>query len=215
MYLRNCGLAPSQVATVRMVADIEAPNASRHAWLNDAVLVGTRQVDRQAGTLTMRIYDVADVSAAPGGELSITKPAGVPSQLWDCPAASGNPGAVAFTEHVNIGASVSVGASKRGNRNAIPITGGSVSGRVQGSVLSGGADYQLLDAGFVLDARYTLRSDDGELILVRNCGPADALVPRFETRKDGPYDWLNRDAWLSSAPGLSVGAVNITVYERN
>lgn len=37
--------------------------------------------------------------------------------------------------------------------------------------------------------RYTLRTKDGELILVRNCGPLGALVPVFETRTNGLYAW--------------------------
>jgi hypothetical protein len=137
----------------------------------------------------------------------------VPGQVWDCGQASGRQGPVAFTETVGIGSSVSVGASKRGTRNAIPITGGSVSGRLEGKVRAGGADYQLLDQGFVLDARYTLETNDGEIVLVRNCGPASGLLPTFETRSDGPYDWLNTGRWRSSSPGITIGAVIITIYE--
>ena len=35
----------------------------------------------------------------------------------------------------------------------------------------------------------------------------------FETSKDGKYAWLNENKWLSSDPGLGVGAVNLTIYE--
>jgi hypothetical protein len=73
-------------------------------------------------------------------------------------------------------------ASKRGTRSAIPVTGGSASGRVAGSVLSGGGDYQLRASSFSLDARYTIRTADGFLVLIRNCGPIGALVLVFETR---------------------------------
>jgi hypothetical protein len=81
-------------------------------------------------------------------------------------------------------------------------------------VLVGGGDYQLLGSAFELDARYTLHTDDDELIIVRNCGPVGALVPVFEARKDGPYAWLNANTWLSSDPGITVGAVNLTIYEK-
>lgn len=122
--------------------------------------------------------------------------------------------AVVYMESVGIGAgSVAVGASKRGTRNIIPITGGTTSGRVAGTVLSGGADYQILGTTFELDARYTLRANDGELVIVRNCGPIGALVPVFETRTDGPYAFLNANTWLSSDPSVGAGVVNLTIYE--
>jgi hypothetical protein len=143
---------------------------------------------------------------------TISRPQGARGQAWECAEPSGQRGAVAFTERVAIGGTVSVGASKRGSRTAIPITGGSVSGRIEGSVRPGGADYQLLGEG-LLDARYTLETSDGELIIVRNCGQASNLVPRFETRSDGPYAFVNQPSFLSSSPGISIGAVNITIYE--
>ena len=81
-------------------------------------------------------------------------------------------------------------------------------------MLAGGADYQLIGSEFVLDARYTLHTDDDELIIVRNCGPVGGLVPVFETRADGPYAWLNANTWLSSNPSVSIGAVNLTIYDK-
>src|SRR5690606_12859275 len=107
------------------------------------------------------------------------------------------------------GASINIGASKRGNRNIIPITGGTTSGRVTGKILNGGADYQL--GG--LDARYTLAPDDGEFIIVRNCG-SGGLVPVFEARVDGPYAFLNENKYLSSGPAVSGSSVSITFYEK-
>jgi|RhiMethySRZTD1v2_1073278.scaffolds.fasta_scaffold189022_3 uncharacterized protein DUF3237 len=215
IYFRNCGVAPDASGTVRVVPDFEAPNASAYAWLNTGKFAGTRVLDRQKRTLTMTIYDVSSVVPS-GDTLSIVEPAGLPDQSWDCKAASGTRGTVAFTESVGIGAgSISVGASKRGTRSIIPITGGSASGRVSGGVLSGGADYQLRASSFSLDARYTVRTTDGVLILIRNCGPLGALVPVFETRADGPYAWLNAGRWLSADPQIAPGAVNITIYQAN
>ncbi len=43
-----------------------------------------------------------------------------------------------FTESVALGSSISVGQSKRGNRNIIPITGGTVTGKIKGKVVPGG-----------------------------------------------------------------------------
>jgi len=215
IYLRNCGVAAAPDRAVRIVPDFEAPNAGAHAWLNAGRFAGTRELDAAAGTLRMRVYDVSSAPAASADAVRIEKPAGVPAQPWECALAEGSRGAEVFRENVRIGGTVSVGASKRGTRTAIPITGGTTSGRIEAAVLAGGADFQLVDNGFVLDARYTLRDADAEIVLVRNCGPASALVPRFEARADGPYAWLNEGRWLSSSPGLAIGAVNITVYQAD
>jgi len=214
IYVRFCGTGPS-LDDVRVVPDFEAPNAGAHAWLNDAKLAGTRVLDRAGNKVTLRVFDVSSV-AAPADKLQLQDPAGVPNQSWECAQPMGAQGAVVYMETVGIGGSLAVGDSKRGTRNVIPITGGTTSGRIAGGIMSGGGDYQLIGTSFVLDARYTLKPDGGdELIIVRNCGPVGALVPVFETRKDGTYAWVNEGPWLSSDPGVGVGVVNLTIYETN
>lgn len=56
------------------------------------------------------------------------------------------------------------GLNSRGRRRIIPITGGTVSGQVNGAVLAGGADFQLVvsETSADLDARYLLRLDDAD-----------------------------------------------------
>ena len=213
IYLRSCGVAPAGDATVRIVPDLEVANSSSLAWINTAKLAGTRVLDTTANTITLTVYDVAAV-ASPTTKIALQDPAGVPNVSWDCVTGTGSKGASVFTESVTLGASLSVGASKRGTRNIIPITGGMTTGKVAGSILSGGADYQLIGGSTKLDARYTLAPSGGELILVRNCGPIGALVPVFETRADGPYAFLNTNSYSSSDPGSAGGGVSITFYER-
>jgi hypothetical protein len=66
------------------------------------------------------------------------------------------------------------GLNSRGKRRIIPITGGILSGpRLQGRVLPGGADFQLVvsDTAADLDARYLIALDGdlaGEHIFVQN-----------------------------------------------
>ncbi|MFB9234998.1 DUF3237 family protein [Plantactinospora siamensis] len=213
VYLRSCGVAAAGDPTVRIVPDFEAPNSSAYAWLNTGRYAGTRVVNTATNTLELAIYDVSGVTPA-GPTVQLRDPAGVPNQQWDCATGSGTRGATVFSESVTLGGSVSIGASKRGTRNIIPITGGTTTGRVTGSVLPGGADYQLIGSTTTLDARYTLATNDGELILVRNCGPMGRLVPTFEARAAGPYAFLNANTWLSSDPGVGQGGVSITFYER-
>jgi Protein of unknown function (DUF3237) len=109
-----------------------------------------------------------------------------------------------------------VGKVLTGERRIINITGGRFEGqRLRGEILPGGADWQIVatDGTALLEARYTLRTDDGALIYVRNTGvrhgPPEVLaaiargeevdpskyyfraVPVFETGEP-KYGWLNR-----------------------
>jgi hypothetical protein len=213
IYLRSCGFAPTGDPVTRFIPDFEVANSSSHAWLNSGKFAGLRTVDETAGTVHLAIYDISNVEAHEP-KIQLTDPADAENQPWECSTQTGSRGDEVFTETVSLGSSVSVGESKRGSRNIIPITGGTVTGRLTGSVLPGGADYQLLGGTTTLDARYTLVGDDDEYVLVRNCGPFGALIPLFEARKDGPYAFLNENNFLSSDPGGAGGGVSITFYER-
>jgi hypothetical protein len=213
VYLRSCGIAPAGDPVVRIVPDFEAPNSSSYAWLNSGKFAGTRVLNAAAGTLELTVYDVSNVTPA-DPRIRLADPSGLPNQSWECSTATGVKGATVFSESVKLGSSLSIGASKRGTRNIIPITGGTMSGRLTGSVLPGGGDYQLIGTTAKLDARYTLSTNDGELVLVRNCGPIGQLVPVFETRTAGAYAFLNSNTWLSSDPTSSSGGVSLTFYER-
>lgn len=73
---------------------------------------------------------------------------------------------------VTISPPVEVGVTPAGLRRMIPITGGTVRGpRMNGKVLAGGADFQLIlgDGTMAhLDARYIIEMDDGARIWVQN-----------------------------------------------
>jgi hypothetical protein len=209
ILMRNAGTAPAGAGNARVVLDFEAPNASAFAWLNTGKFAATRILDTAAKTIRLDVFEVSK-AAVTGPRIPIKDPEGVPNQTWECFKLTGSQGASVFTESVTLGASISIGASKRGGRNIIPITGGTTAGRVAGKILDGGADYQLTG----LDARYTLAPDNGELILVRNCG-VGGLVPVFEARVDGAFTFLNENKYLSSAPaGTAGGGVSITFYEK-
>jgi hypothetical protein len=206
-------VAPAGSAEVRVVPDFEVATSSSLAWLNTGKFAGTRTVDAAAKTIELDVYDVSNVAAG-DTTVELSDPAGEPQQPWDCSTATGAKGSSVFTENVTLGSSLSIGASKRGTRNIIPITGGTLSGKLTGSIVSGGGDYQLLGSTTKLDARYVLAPHDDEFVLVRNCGPLGALVPLFEARADGPYAFLNANDFVSSDPGTGSGGVSITFYER-
>jgi hypothetical protein len=129
-----------------------------------------------------------------------------------------------------------LGATALGRRRVIPITGGRFRGeKLSGRVLPGGADWQLVrtDGVAELDARYTLETTDGALILVHNFGyrhgPADVLqrlaagepvdpslyymrtTPRFETSA-APYQWLTRTICVATG-ARRAAAVELDVFE--
>ena len=140
-----------------------------------------------------------------------------------------------FRAVVEIAAPLSVGMTPRGERRIIPITGGRFEGeKLAGDVLPGGADWQLVrsDGTAVLEARYTLRTQDGALVYVRNrgvrSGPPGVLArlaggeavdpasyyfrtrPEFETGAP-QYAWLNDLLAVCSAV-RAANAVTLDFY---
>jgi hypothetical protein len=218
IYMRNAGTGTNE-KDVRVVMDFESPNGSSSEWLNKGKYVARRTVDQAAGTFKMTVYEVSEAAAKidAASAVRISKPADVPSQPWEYRKTSPNEkrGEQFITEVVALGGSTSVGASKRGMRNIIPITGGTLSGNITGKVLPGGADYQNFSNGPAIDARYLWQADDGEVIIVRNTGPMGSLVPTFEAKVDGKYSWLNSGTYLSSNPGMGAGGVSLTMYKSN
>jgi hypothetical protein len=213
IYVRSPGTG-ANANDVRVVMDFEAPNNSSAAWLNTGKFVARRAVDTAAKTITMKVYDVAEVAVNAASAANISKPSGIPYQSWDYRTASTSEqrGEQIITELVTLGGSTSVGQSKRGNRNIIPITGGTLEGMITGKVVPGGADYQNLAQG-TIDARYMWQTEKGEIIIVRNAGAFSGLVPTFETKVDGEFSWLNSGLYLSSGPGMGAGGVTLTMYK--
>jgi hypothetical protein len=216
IYLRSAGTATDR-SDVRMVPDFEAPSASSYSWLNTGKYAGRRSLDLAAKTMKISVYDVSGVAsnADTTNSVHVTKPADVQDQPWDYRKATAEEkrGDQLISENVTLGASQSVGATKRGNRNIIPITGGILSGKITGKILAGGADYQNLANPMTIDARYLWQTSDGEVIIVRNGGSFGLLAPAFEVRVGSKYEWLNKGLYLSSNPGMGSGGVGLTFYE--
>jgi hypothetical protein len=128
------------------------------------------------------------------------------------------------------------GRTPYGERRVIHILGGEVEGaRLNGRILPGGADWQIIRADGAADirARYTITADNGALILVSSeglrYGPPDVMarlasgepvdpalyyfrtVMRFETA-DPAHDWLNRILALARG-AREPNAVRLDVHE--
>ncbi len=122
---------------------------------------------------------------------------------------------------VTIEAPVEVGPTPGGTRRYIPITGGTFEGaKIRGTILPGGADWQTSRADGVteLDALYSMRADDGTVIIVRNTGVIVAggaymrTAPRFDAPA-GPHAWLNEAQFVGSVTGgPRPGTVIIRVF---
>ncbi len=123
---------------------------------------------------------------------------------------------------VGIGAPVVVGKTPAGHRQYIPITGGTFRGdRLRGTVLPGGADWQTTRADGVteVDALYSMKCDDGTVIIVHNSGVINGdggfyarTATRFEV-PEGPHSWLTRAQCVGTvSAGPRPGTVTIRIF---
>lgn len=106
-----------------------------------------------------------------------------------------------FAAHVTVGEPLDLGDVAKGRRRIVPITGGEFFGaNMRGVVLGGGADWQIIRADGVaeLEARYTLRSEDGALIHVRNValrhGPGEVMAQLAAGQEVAPGSYYFRGA---------------------
>ena len=114
---------------------------------------------------------------------------------------------------VTIDGAYTVGETPHGRRVVIPITGGTFEGpRLKGTVLNGGADYQLVNSDgsrTEVEAIYRILTNDSTYIHVRNrgliCNGKDEndkptfyfkTAPQFEAPENSPYSWLNHAIYV-------------------
>jgi hypothetical protein len=126
----------------------------------------------------------------------------------------------AFELRAQVGPPTEIGAVTHGRRRIVPILGGTVRGpQLNAKVVPGGADWQMIQGdGFTeLDTRYTLETEQGQLVYVQNAGirtaPPDVMqkllageivdpklvyfrtVPKFETAAP-ELQWLARSVFV-------------------
>jgi hypothetical protein len=106
-----------------------------------------------------------------------------------------------FAARVTVDAPLDLGDVGKGRRRIVLITSGEFSGpAMRGTVLHGGADWQIIRSDGVaeLEARYTLRTDDGALISVRNVarrhGPPAVMAELAAGRPVAPGSFYFRGA---------------------
>jgi len=141
-----------------------------------------------------------------------------------------------FRIHAQLADILDVGRTPYGGRRMIGILAGRVTGeKLNGRILPGGADWQIIRSDGVADikAHYVIESDAGARILVASeglrHGPPDVIaklaagepvspdlyyfrtVMRFETAEPS-LDWLNRILALARG-AREANAVRLDVYE--
>ncbi|MBV5122124.1 DUF3237 domain-containing protein [Bacillus halotolerans] len=130
---------------------------------------------------------------------------------------------------------ITIGETGLGLRRWIPIRSGTITGGVEGRILPGGADSQIIraDGRTDLSARYVIETADHELIYIENNGirqvsepfrtqaAADEMidtehvyfrtVPTFETGSE-TYRWLHDRLFIGSAE-RTPDYVRLDIYE--
>jgi Protein of unknown function (DUF3237) len=127
----------------------------------------------------------------------------------------------AFSMRATLAPPVEQGEIDGKRKRFIAVTGGEVYGpRLQGTVLSGGGDWQAIGPNGLTEvlARYSIRAADGTVIGVTNAGVRTASVevieqlaagqevdpslyyfrtaPVFEVR-NGPHEWMRRTLFVA------------------
>ena len=106
-----------------------------------------------------------------------------------------------FEAKVTLDPPQDLGVTTYGKRRIIPITGGTFEGTdMKGTILPGGADWQTVraDGSADLEARYTLKTDDGVLMYIQNKGirhaKPEVLARLAKGEKVDPREYYMRTA---------------------
>lgn len=138
---------------------------------------------------------------------------------------------------IDVAAPLSAGQTGIGLRRLIPIEAGTITGKIEGRILPGGADSQIIrpDGRTDLSARYVIETSSGDIIYLENNGirqveaayrdraaqgeiiPAEHVyfrtVPTFETGSE-QYSWLMDKIFIGAATRLEK-QVLLDIYQVN
>lgn len=117
----------------------------------------------------------------------------------------------AFEARITLGPARTVGETATGQRQYIPITGGTIAGpKLTGRVIPGGWDYQnrMASGCFSMTADYFLEAEDGTVIHILNesfnCGGGGPEAgrsffrPTFEAPVGSPHAWLTGASFVAA-----------------
>jgi hypothetical protein len=124
-----------------------------------------------------------------------------------------------FEVRATLAPALEVGETPYGRRRVIPITGGTFEGpRVKGTVVPGGADWQVIrpDGVAELMALYEVRTDDGVLVHVASKGirhgPAEVVAALARGEDVDPALYYFRTHVALEAPAGDYAWLNDSIY---
>ena len=140
------------------------------------------------------------------------------------------------TLEISLDPPLEIGKVPEGERRVIPINGGTFSCRINGEIIPGGADWNIVKPDGTINswARYTLKTDDGAIIMITNDGyqPGDPEVmgqiltgeeidvdkmyawsrPMFEVAHE-KYAFLNTQSFVGTLVPKGPLDVRVIIYE--
>lgn len=129
-----------------------------------------------------------------------------------------------FDIYAKCSEAIDAGNVPHGKRVMIPIVGGEVKGEVNGRIIPGGADYQMVDTlrgRTELKAVYYFITSDSTYVNVTNEGIISTdsgnyyfmTSPKFECDQDSPYSWLNNRIFVCRPIGFKENEIILRVWE--
>ncbi|MBY8856565.1 DUF3237 domain-containing protein [Nocardia sp. CA2R105] len=106
----------------------------------------------------------------------------------------------AFEVEAELGLLEDHGQTRAGHRRVVPVVGGTIHGAFEGTILPGGADWQLVrpDGAIEIDGRYSARATDGDLLYLHavgvRSGPPEVLDALLRGEPVDPADYYFRAA---------------------
>ncbi|MFF3571608.1 DUF3237 domain-containing protein [Nocardia jiangxiensis] len=106
----------------------------------------------------------------------------------------------AFEVEAELGPLEDHGQTRAGHRRVVPVVGGTIRGAFEGTILPGGADWQLVrpDGAIEIDGRYSARAADGDLLYLHavgvRSGPPEVLDALLRGEPVDPADYYFRAA---------------------
>ncbi len=150
----------------------------------------------------------------------------IPDSSWECGMPEGIPdptrGQLLFTTTLAAGTPRNVGETPYGERTVIPVNGGQLTNTangLNGEILAGAIDFNLaLPSGAMEhESRYTIRTGNGTLIYMRNCGVADGetirFVADFEAPESSGFNGLHQGTYVGIREQTNAG-IRLSVYQN-
>lgn len=128
-----------------------------------------------------------------------------------------------FSLTITCGDWMVIGQVEEGQLRVIPITGGTFTGKMNGTVIPGGADWNIQRDEYVsrASAKYVIKTEDGQYISVENEAEIDdrkevpfLTKPFFQVDMNSQYAWLNEGEFIGKLSfGEAAGEIMIDIFE--